>query len=422
MTELWREYGSTKTAIVITGAFLIIIAIFVFAWFLPIGRIDYAAMLQPSSDVPLAAAAIPVQLASTTPVWKATHVSTPDQVKAVYMTSWAAGNQKFRKHLFELIDTTEINSVVIDVKDYTGRISFEVDDPEIVKTGAIEKRIPDIKEFIEELHKKDVYVIGRISSFQDSYLINVHPEWAVKTKDGRIWQDYKGVKWLDAAAKPVWDYLMAIGHASYDVGFDELNFDYIRFPSDGDLEDISYTWAEGRSRQEVMRDFFAHVHDEFSGTGIPTSVDLFGLTTSAEGDLGIGQILEYGLKYFDYVAPMVYPSHFGKGFLGYAKPAQYPYEVIHSSMSSAIKKAQATTTRLSWLGIEPIASTTPQLYTKESYDEQKLRPWLQAFDLGAVYTPEMVRKQIDATYDVGLDSWMLWDAASIYDPNDLLPK
>ncbi|MBP6858757.1 MAG: hypothetical protein KBC33_02915 [Candidatus Pacebacteria bacterium] len=424
MIGFWREHGSTRSATIIVVAFVIVGVFVALAWFLPLGRIEYSALLQSQEDVPLAAAAIPAleEVASSTPVWKATHVSTPDQVKAVYMTSWAAGSEKFRKHLFELIETTEINSVVIDVKDYTGRISFEMDDPLIVEKGAIEKRVPDMIELIERLHEKNVYVIARISVFQDSYLIDVHPEWAVKTKDGRIWQDYKGVKWLDAAAKPVWDYIVAIGNESYEAGFDELNFDYIRFPSDGDLEDISYTWAEGRPRHEVMKDFFQYVHSKFEGTGIPTSVDLFGLTTAAEGDLGIGQILEYGLEYFDYVAPMIYPSHYGKGYNGYAKPAQYPYEVITAALESGIAKATATTTRISWLGEEPIASTTPQRYTKKSYDQNKLRPWLQAFDLGAVYTPEMVRKQIDATYDVGLDSWMLWNAASVYDMKALLPK
>lgn len=429
MSELWREYGSTRTAIVIAGSFFVVIAIFVLAWFVPLGQIRYSSLLTAEGQVAASASSTDAMATSTsdmtassTPVWKATHISTPAQVKAVYMSSWAAGSRKFRDHLYDLVDNTEINSVVIDVKDYTGKIAFTMDDPMIVETGAIEERIPDIKELIEKLHSKNVYVIGRISVFQDSYLINIHPDWAVKTKSGAIWKDYKGVKWLDAAAKPVWDYVIAIGHGAYDVGFDELNFDYVRFPSDGNLEDISYTWAEGKTRPAVMKEFFSYIHDHFSKTDIPTSVDLFGLTTSAEGDLGIGQLLEYGLAYFDYVAPMVYPSHFGAGFLGYAKPAQHPYEVIHSSMESAIKKALATTTRVSYVGVDPIASTTPQLYTKEAYDIKKIRPWLQAFDLGATYTPELVRAQIEATYDVGLDSWMLWDAASVYDKNDLLPK
>jgi hypothetical protein len=430
MREFWREFGATRTTTIIVGAFFIIVAIFIIAWFLPMGSISYSALglSDMASTTDATAAALnasstrAVMASSTPPAFVVTHITTPTPLKGIYMTSWAAGSKKFRTHLFDLVDTTEINAVVIDVKDYTGHISFMVEDPELVKIGASEKRIPDIKEFIGRLHEKGVYVIGRISVFQDSYMMTVHPEWAVKTKSGAIWQDYKGVKWLDAAAKPVWEYVARIGREAYSVGFDELNFDYIRFPSDGNLEDISYTWAEGRQRSEIVKDFYSYMHDQFSGSGIPTSADLFGLTTSAEGDLGIGQILEYALDSFDYVAPMVYPSHFGAGFDGYTKPAQYPYEIIHSSMSAAIRKAQSTTTRSTLLAEEPIASTSPQLYTKKTYDIQKLRPWLQAFDLGAIYTPEMVRKQIKATYDVGLTSWMLWNAASVYQKEALLGK
>ncbi len=426
MRGFWREYGTTRATFIIVGAFVIVGALCALGWYLPMGRITYSeegaaaarAMALASSTVTTSPTS-----ATTTPQFVVTHVTTPEPLKGVYMTSWAAGNAKFRQHLFDLIDTTEINAVVIDVKDYTGRISFTVDDPMLMETGAIENRIPDIKEFIGRLHDKGVYVIARISAFQDSYMINVHPEWAVKTEStGKVWQDYKGVKWLDAGATPVWDYLVAIGKASYAVGFDELNFDYIRFPSDGNLKDIAYSWGAGRSRVQVMNDFFKYIHDKFSGTGIPISADLFGLTTSAQDDLGIGQILEPALMYFDYVAPMVYPSHFGAGYAGYAKPAQYPYEIIELSMKSAVNKALATTTKIQSLGGDAIASTTPQLYTKEPVDIKKLRPWLQAFDLGAVYTPEMVRKQIQATYDVGLTSWMLWNAGSVYKKEALLPK
>lgn len=328
-----------------------------------------------------------------------THVETPDPLKAVYLTSWAAGNNKFRKHLFDLVDNTEINAVVIDIKDYTGKISFRVNDPELLQIGSAENRIPDIKEFIGQLHDKGVYVIGRISSFQDSYLIKVFPESAVKNKAGDIWQDYKGVKWLDPGSKQVWDYLVAIGRESYAVGFDELNFDYIRFPSDGNMQDVVYPWSHDRTRREVMRSFFAYLHEQFATSSIPISIDLFGLTTSADGDLGIGQNLTDALAYFDYVAPMVYPSHFAKGFIGIPKPAEKPYEVIKYSMDQAIMRAN-------------MASTSPN----------KIRPWLQAFDLGAVYTPALVRAQIQATYDSGLSSWMLWNAGSVYKKDALMPR
>jgi hypothetical protein len=328
-----------------------------------------------------------------------THIETPSSLKAVYMSSWAAGNQKFRDHLFDLVDNTEANAVIIDIKDYTGRISFMVQDPKLIKIGSAQDRIPDIKEFIAKLHEKNVYVIGRISSFQDSFLINVYPESAVKNKEGQIWKDYKGVKWLDAGAKPVWEYLVAIGKEAHSVGFDELNFDYIRYPSDGDMKDIAYPWSGDKPRREVMKSFFAYLREQFATSSIPLSVDLFGLTTSSSGDLGIGQNLNDALMYFDYVSPMVYPSHFAKGFIGFPKPAEKPYEVIKYSMDSAIAKASTT-----------------------EVSRDKIRPWLQAFDLGAIYTPALVRAQIQATYDSGLTSWMLWNAGSVYDKEALLPK
>lgn len=362
--------------------------------YVPKSKVEFPVVLKSDIQDRLAGAVV-----DAVPEFVVTHIPTPNPLKAVYMTSWAGGSEKFRKHLFDLIDNTEINAVVIDVKDYSGKISFPVTDPELVKVGSAENRIPDIKEFIGKLHDKGVYVIGRISSFQDSYLINIYPESAVKNKAGGIWQDYKGVKWLDPGSEQVWKYLVAIGRESHSVGFDELNFDYIRFPSDGNMQDIVYPWSHDKTRREVMSSFFSYVREQFATSSIPLSIDLFGLTTSADGDLGIGQNLSDALAYFDYVAPMVYPSHFAKGFIGIPKPAEKPYEVIKYSMDQAIMRAN-------------LASTSPD----------KIRPWLQAFDLGAIYTPEMVRAQIQATNDSGLSSWMLWNAGCVYKKDALIPK
>lgn len=418
MSIRWRNMGATRILAILLGATLIIGLCVVASFFLSSGSTAYstglAEVATTTSDDPIQSHAVVKS--------EVYHLVTPDPLKAVYLTSWAAGNKKFRAELSSLASSTEVNAVVIDVKDYTGRISFRVDDPELQAIGSSENRIPDIKEYIKSLHEQGVYVIGRISSFQDSYLIKGHPEWAVKTKEGGVWADYKGVKWLDPGAQPVWDYLVAIGNEAYADGFDELNFDYIRYPSDGNMQDIAYSWSEGRTREEVMRSFFLYLREQFASTSVPLSVDLFGLTTSAEGDLGIGQNILDALPYFDYVSPMVYPSHFANGFLGFAKPAQHPYDVVKYSMGKAIVKAEATTTRDQDQGLEEIASTTPQLYTKTAYDKNKLRPWLQAFDLGAIYTPAMIRSQMQATYDSGLTSWMLWDAASVYDPQALMPK
>ncbi|MEI7463301.1 MAG: putative glycoside hydrolase [Candidatus Taylorbacteria bacterium] len=381
----WKDNGTTRIIVIFVGVCFIFTCVFVLFGLLPLRKMSYSE------------AFIPV-VATSSPSIPA-HIKTPVPLKAVYMSSWAAGNDKFRKELFDLVDTTEINAVVIDVKDYSGRISFPVDDPALVKIGSVEKRIPDIKNLIERLHEKNVYVIGRISSFQDSFLVNIHPEWAVKTNDGSVWKDYKGVKWLDPGAKPVWDYLISIGKQAYAVGFDELNFDYIRYPSDGNLNDISYSWSDGRNRREVMHDFFLYLREQLSSTPVPISADLFGLTTSSNDDLGIGQVLTDALPYFDYVSPMVYPSHFSSGYLGFSKPAEHPYDVIYFAMNSAINRTIAASSSV-----------------------EKLRPWLQAFDMGAVYSPVLVRAQIQAMYDLGLSSWMLWDAASRYDKKDLVPK
>jgi hypothetical protein len=393
MREWFSDIGATKIVAIVSIAFVICILIGSLVLLLPFGKIKYTEL---GSDM---SASVIDSATTTENVNIVTHVDIPTQVKGIYMSSWAAGNQKFREHLFDMASTTEINAVVIDIKDYTGKISFEIDDPELQSFKATENRIPDIKEFIADLHSRGIYVIGRLSSFQDSHLINIHPEWAVKTSSGEVWKDYKGVKWLEVGAKPVWDYLAKIAIYSYEIGFDEINFDYIRFPSDGNLETIEYRWTEGRPRSEVLSEFFAYIRQEVGDRGIPISADLFGLTTSAVGDLGIGQILEDGLRYFDYVAPMVYPSHYGAGFFGIPKPAMEPYKVIKYSMDQAIRKAQVA-----------------------DLDPSKLRPWLQDFDLGGKYTSEMVRAQIQATYDTGLSSWMLWNAGSRYQKMALKEK
>lgn len=320
------------------------------------------------------------------------YVPTPHAVKGIYMTGWVAGSKKLRQNLIDIMDTTEINSVVIDIKDYTGRISFVMHDDMVKSLGASEKRITDIEELIDLLHKKNIYVIGRISSFQDVHLVTKRPEFAVRKKsDGTVWKDGKGISWLDPGSKEVWDYLIGIGKESYKVGFDELNFDYIRFPSDGNMNDIAYPYSNGKSKAQVIKEFGAYVREKLGGTGAILSADLFGMTTTNKDDLNIGQVLENALPYFDYVAPMVYPSHYPAGFNNYKNPATKPYEVIKYSMDKAVARA--------------VAATTSPL---------KLRPWLQDFSLGAVYTPEMVRAQIQATYDAGLTSWLLWNASNRY--------
>jgi len=327
-----------------------------------------------------------------------THIQTPEKVKALYMSGWVAGSDNFRNSLIKIVDERELNAVVIDIKDSTGRISFATDDPEIQKIGSSENRIKSIRALTSLLHSKNIYIIGRISVFQDPYLTKLKPEWAVKrVSDGGVWKDRKGLSFLDPTNKNVHDYILTLALYSYKVGFDEINFDYIRYPSDGNMKDINYNLGSGETRADNIEKFFKFISTELKKVeNIPISADLFGLTTEAKDDMGIGQVWEKALPYFDFLCPMVYPSHYPSGYSGYKNPALYPYEVINKALASGVVKTQAINQNIA-----------------------KIRPWLQDFDLGATYTKEMIRAEIKAVYDNGLDSWMLWDPSNKYTPSAL---
>jgi hypothetical protein len=332
---------------------------------------------------------------------KQIHLATPEPLKAIYMSSWVAATPSIREKLVKLIDDTEINAIVIDIKDATGMIAFAVEDPELQKVGSADRRIRDLREFLKLLHEKNIYVIGRVATFQDPYFVKLHPELAVKrASDGGVWKDRKGLSWIDPGSEEAWKYILAIAKESYAAGFDEINFDYIRFPSDGNMKDIAYPWSGTRVKSDVLAGFFAYLSRELKPSGMVISADLFGMTTTAADDLGIGQVLEKALPNFDYIAPMIYPSHYPPGFNGYKNPAAVPYETISYALEGAVAKVAA-------------ASTTPH-FRKGTVSPNQIRPWLQDFDLGADYTAAMVRAQITATYDAGLTSWMLWDPSNKY--------
>lgn len=320
--------------------------------------------------------------------WQATHIQTPKVVKALYLTSWVAGSQTLRKETVSIAENSEINSLVIDIKDYSGNIAFKTKNPDLY--FAVENRMPDIKEFIEYLHSKNIYVIGRIAVFQDPLMAKKIPEIAVKRKSdhSQIWKDRKGIAWVDVGAKKYWEYIVSVGKEAYYQGFDELNFDYVRFPSDGDMSDTFYPESDGLDKPTVLKEFFGYLHQAFAGTGITISADLFGMTSTNYDDLGIGQVLENALPYFDAIAPMVYPSHYPSGFMNFKNPAEHPYDVVKYAMDTA--------------------------YSRASTSIAIIRPWLQDFNLGATYNESMIRAQKKAVYDAGLTSWMMWNASSRY--------
>lgn len=325
------------------------------------------------------------------------HIPTPAYVKAIYMSQCLVADKALRAGLVKLINETELNSVVIDIKDYSGRISFPSKNPFWSESVSGNCYARDMQDFIESLHRDGIYTIGRVTVFQDPFLASRRVELAIKRDSDKtaLWKDHKGISYVDPGARQVWDLIIELAREAHDIGFDELNFDYIRFPSDGEMSDIYFPYSETAvtsdqkwGKSSVLREFFQYLNRELKKDGIVISADLFGMTTTNTDDLNIGQILEDAISNFDYVSPMVYPSHYPSGFIDIPNPAERPYEVVKFSMDEAVKRA----------------STTPE----------KLRPWLQDFQLGAVYTPEMVRLQIQAVYDSGLSSWMLWNASNKY--------
>ena len=372
-----------------------------------------------------------------------THVRTPEAVKGIYMTACVAGTPSFRAKLLKLANETEINTIVIDVKDYTGTVSFPTDNPEFANNAGGGCRAKDMAAFIETLHQNNIYVVARITSFQDPYLAKLHPDWSVKKRTDKTvnWKDHKGIGYVDAGNKDVWKYLADLSKESYALGFDEINFDYIRFPSDGDMKDIYFPSSNAilvanatstvSGKSKVMKSFFEYLHQTLSvEAGIPISADLFGMTATNYDDLNIGQVMEDAAPNFDFIDQMVYPSHYPVGFMNYMSVAainSHPYEIVKFSMDSAVRRVKALITP-SIKTIKTLASTTasstvtsvtvPAKYNKVAV----LRPWLQDNDYPVPYTPAMVRAQIQASYDAGLTSWLLWDAGNTYTQSALKPN
>ena len=240
-------------------------------------------------------------------------------------------------------------------------------------------------------------MIGHISVFQDNYLTRIRPDLAMRRKDNNeLWQDKKGMAWLDVSQPEVWDYVIAIAREAYAVGFDELNFDYVRFPSDGELSQIRYRNYDPtkETRVEALKKFFVYLHSNLQDIGAPTSANVFGMVTTNDDDLGIGQVMSNVAPYVDYVAPMIYPSHYPKGWQGYKNPSANPYQVVKISLASGLKKLEEL-----------------------NLSKEKLRPWLQDFDLGSTYNATKIKAEFKAVSDVGLDSWMMWNSACQYTLN-----
>jgi hypothetical protein len=270
---------------------------------------------------------------------------------------------------------------------------------------------------------------------QDNSLAAQKPHLALRDEVGGIWKDASGLYWVDPASQEVWDYNAQISKEIIDLGFDELNFDYVRFPSDGTLQEIKYPfWSGVTPKHEIMKQFFAYLTSKIKeyNPQIVLSVDLFAYNflTGMKYDSVIGQHVEDAALYFDVLAPMIYPSHYARGHMGYKNPAAFPYEVVMFSMESGIERLVAK--REAQIVSSSVESST--ISDSRLAISAKFRPWLQDFDLGADYDEVMVRKQIQAVYDAArlpapsaqadggqasstpefVLGWMLWNPSNIY--------
>lgn len=320
-------------------------------------------------------------------------------VKGLYLTAHSAGRPAKIDEIINLIDRTELNSVIIDIKDYSGKILYDSNVALVNELKTEKNQIGDARALIQKLHDKDIYVIARQTVFQDPILAERKSEWAIKSKRGgsaspadKLWRDKKGLTWVDPTRKEVWEYNVAIAEEAIRLGFDEINFDYVRFPSDGNMNDVVYTNG-GKRRYEVMAEFFQFLNTELSDEPAWISIDVFGFAMEKEGDndMSIGQRLVDAVHDVDYISPMMYPSHYPSGHLGLANPAADPAKVIENGMKKGLPRFKST--------------------------RAQVRPWLQAFNMGANYTSTsstLIRAQIDMVEKYSDAGWMLWNASNKY--------
>jgi len=343
----------------------------------------------------------------------------PKIIKAVYITGYSAGTKNYINYLSDFLNGTEINSVVVDIKGSDGYVTYNSALPDVQKYRLTDYAISNIDALVKFFHDKNIYVIGRIAVFEDPVYAKVHPEWAVYNKSETtdlsqpiLWQDKSKLAWMDPASKDVWDYDISLAKdALNNHGFDEINFDYVRFPTDGKTGDIGFPiYDNKKEKSEIIKEFFEYVRQQLTNQKI--SVDLFGLTTVNKDDLGIGQIIENAFLNFDYVSPMVYPSHYADGFIGFANPADHPYDVIKYSMDHALAREKNI--------LQQEDPKSPSIINLA-----KFRPWLQDFDMGAMYDANMVDQEIKATQDsLGADynGFMLWNPVNKYTKESVLAK
>jgi hypothetical protein len=339
----------------------------------------------------------------------------PNPVRATYLTYFAAGGQQYRQDLLNLLDTTEVNAVVIDVKGDYGLLSYHSNVPLAEQIGAnASPTIDDLDELLRTLHQHGAYVIGRIVVFKDNVFARNGPQAGldVGVKDQRtrdLWEDGESLAWVDPFQPAAWDYNTALAREAIQRGFDEVQFDYIRFatdPSPGStIADMQYSQPlTEQNRVSALRSFLSRAHSAVNAVGGFLSMDTFGYTTWWDDDGGIGQDVDALVDDIDYYCPMVYPSTFNAGLPGsipYPDVVSRPYDTVFQSLSHAQAKLAGHRT--------------------------VLRPWLQYFDdypwaTKTRYDAPQIEAQKRAAADASAAGRMLWNAGSLFKRGGLAPK
>ncbi|ADL03697.1 putative glycoside hydrolase [Lacrimispora saccharolytica] len=332
----------------------------------------------------------------------------PVKVKGIYISGYMAGSEGLQA-ILDKIQGTEINTVVIDVKNDDGRITFAMDDaPTVNEIGATEKYIKDIDSLMAQLKARGLYTIARVVAFRDPYLAEKKPDWGLKNKDGSLHRDNKGLAWVNPYRTEVWDYLVEVGAEAANAGFDEIQFDYIRFATDSSMKQVAFLEADtrGRSKTDIITEFIQYAYEKLSSHNVFVSADVFGTIIGSRVDAeAVGQIYHEMACHLDYICPMIYPSHYGDGNFGIDHPDTEPYRTIRAALK--LSKQDLDSAR------------------EEGRPQAIVRPWLQDFTASYLqhhipYGAKEIRAQIQAVYDAGYDEWILWSASNRYTWEGLL--
>jgi len=294
-----------------------------------------------------------------------------------------------------LIETTELNALVLDIKDESGLVTHPSHLEAVQAIGAIKPRVEDLAGLVEGLRAKGLYPIARVVAFKDSRLAAARPDLAITLPGGGLWRDRSGAAWLDPNSREAQDYIIDVALEAVQAGFPEVQFDYVRFPTDGPVSLAVFPHDRGDRPRDVIAAFLEEARLRLAAEGAVVSADVFGLVPSAEDDMGIGQHWESVARSCDFLSPMAYPSHYGPNVYGLPDPDAAPYATVRRTMQDGLAR----------LGDEKV----------------RIRPWLQSFSWRHTYGPTQIRAQMQAVYDSGLNSWLLWNAGGTYIPASLLP-